>query len=263
MAYKIAFINGKGGCGKSTSIFHEAGVFAQRGEKTLVIDLDKQGNTTKFLLIENEEEIENTMFDYMVGNCKVEDVVKKAYFRSRGNANPKYYGVDVLASDKRFEDESLLSYVDIKEDLNRFIEEQGYKWVLVDMPPSNKRLNEICFSQIVSNVIAPFSSDIFSVDGYADLMDIINQARTVNEHLNILGIYLSRYDERCGVDRFIKEQLEEFDTFLDVQIPLMADLREGVMFGRPMSFYKKFSKSRTAYEKLADVIEEKINELNR
>lgn len=263
MTNKVAFINGKGGCGKSTSIFHEAGVFAHRGEKTLVIDLDKQGNSTKFLLMENEEEVTHTMFDYMTGECKIEDVVKHAYFRSRGNANPKYYGVDVLPSDKRFEDESLLNGIDIKDDLARFINEQGYQWVLVDMPPSNKRLNEICFAQIVDNVIAPFSSDIFSVDGYADLMEVVNEARMVNDKLNILGIYLARYDAQCGVDRFIKEQLEEFDTFLDVQIPLMADLREGVMFGRPMSFYKMFSKSRTAYEKLADVMEQKIEELSR
>lgn len=263
MVNKVAFINGKGGCGKSTSIFHVAGVFAHRGEKTLVIDLDKQMNSTKFLLMENEEEVTSTMFDYMTGACGIEDVVKKAYFRSRGNANPKYYGVDVLSSDKRFEDESLLDLnnIDIKGDLNRFIEEQGYKWVLVDMPPSNKKLNEICFSQIVDCVIAPFSSDIYSVDGYADLMNIVNDARLVNDRLNILGIYLARYDAQCGVDKFIKEQLEYFDTFLDVQIPLMADLREGVMFGRPMSFYKMFSKSRTAYEKLADVMEQRIEEL--
>ena len=263
MTNKVAFINGKGGCGKSTSIFHEAGVFAHRGEKTLVIDLDKQSNSTKFLLMENEEEVKYTMFDYMTGECEIEDIVKQAYFRSRGNANPKYYGVDVLPSDKRFADESLLNGIDIKDDLARFINEQGYKWVLVDMPPSNKKLNEICFAQIVDNVIAPFSSDIFSVDGYADLMEIVNEARMVNDKLNILGIYLARYDAQCGVDRFIKEQLEEFDTFLDVQIPLMADLREGVMFGRPMSFYKMFSKSRTAYEKLADVMEQKIEELSR
>lgn len=263
MVKNVAFINGKGGCGKSTSIFHVAGVFAYRGQKTLVIDLDKQKNTTKFLLIENEDEIEKTMFDFMVGDCEVDEIVKKAYFRKRGNANPKYYGVDVLPSDKRFEDESLLdvSKVDIKDKLKKFIEEQGYEWVIVDMPPSNKKINQICFSQIVNNVIAPFSSDLYSVDGYADLMEIINEAREVNDNLNVLGIYLSRYDAQCGVDRVIKQQLEEFDTFLDVQIPLMADLREGVMFGRPMSFYKMISKSRTAYEKLADTIEQKIEEL--
>lgn len=259
--HKVAFINGKGGCGKSTSIFHIAGVFAERGEKTLVIDLDKQSNTTKILLMENEEEIKYTTFDYMKGKCEITDVVKKSYFRRRGNANPKYYGVDVLPTDKRFEDESLLKNIDIKEGLNRFIENEGYQWVLVDMPPSNKKINEICFAQIVDNVISPFSSDIFSVDGYADLMNIVNKARMTNDELNILGIYLARYDAKCGVDRFIKEQLEEFDTFLDVQIPLMADIREGVMFSRPMSFYKKNSKSKLAYEKLADVMKQKIEEL--
>lgn len=263
MVKKVAFINGKGGCGKSTSIFHVAGVFARRGQKTLVIDLDKQRNTTKFLLIENEEEIEKTMFDFMQGTCEIKDIVKKAYFRKRGNANPRYYGVDVLPSDIRFKDESLLDLdeINIKEKLDAFIEEQGYEWVIVDMPPSNEKLNKICFTQIVDNVISPFSSDLFSVDGYADLMEIVNEARSVNDELNILGIYLSRYDERCGVDRYIKEQLEEFDTFLDVQIPLMADLREGIMFGRPMSFYKMFSKSKIAYEKLVDVMELKIEEL--
>lgn len=262
MVRKVAFINGKGGCGKTTSIFHVAGVLAKQGYKTLVIDLDKQKNSTKFLLIENETPIVNTMFDYMTGSCKVEDIVQKALFRSRGNANPKYYGVDVLPSDKRFEDESLLCGVNIKEDLNRFIMEQNYDWVLVDMPPSNKTLNEICFSQIVENVIAPFSSDIYSVDGYADLMDDINAARLINDNLNILGVYLSRYNSRKGIDRFIKEQLEEFDTFIDVQIPLMADVEEGVLFGRPLSFYKLSSKSKEAYEKLVSVMEQKINELN-
>lgn len=262
-ARKVAFINGKGGCGKSTSIFHIAGVFASRGEKTLVIDLDKQGNTTKFLLIENEEEIEYTMFDYMNKECAVEDIVKKAYFRTRGNANPKYYGVDVLPFDKRFEDETLIHIdkIDIENDLNRFIREQGYEWVIVDMPPSNKKLNHICFTQIVDNVIAPFSSDIFSVDGYADLMNIVNEARLQTETLNILGVYLSRYDARCGVDRYIKSELEQFDTFIDIQIPLMADLREGIMFGRPMSFYKQNSPSKDAYEKLADWMKIRIDEL--
>ncbi len=260
MAKKVAFINGKGGCGKSTSIFHVTGVLAHRGEKVLVIDLDKQRNTTKFLLMENEETIEKTMYDYMKGQADLEEIVKKAYFRSRGNANPKYYGVDVLPSDKRFEDESGLKNIDIKDDLETFVHANGYDWVIVDMPPSNKALNDICFTQIVDNVIAPFSSDLFSVDGYSDLMDIVNEARHLNEGLKILGVYLARYDAQCGVDRFIKEQLQEFDTFIDVQIPQMADLREAIMFARPLSFYKMFSKSRTAYEKLVEVMEKKIEE---
>lgn len=261
MSNNVAYVNGKGGCGKSTSIFHVAGVLAHRGDKVLVIDLDKQRNTTKFLLMENDEKIEKTMYDFMKGQARLDEIVKKAYFRCRGNANPKYYGVDVLPSDKRFEDESNLKNVNIKGDLAAFVDANGYDWVLVDMPPSNKALNDICFTQMVDYVIAPFSSDLFSVDGYDDLMSIVNEARHMNENLKILGVYLARYDGQCGVDRFIKEQLQEFDTFIDVQIPLMADVREAVMFARPLSFYKMFSKSRAAYEKLVDVMEQKIKDM--
>lgn len=261
MVKKIAFINGKGGCGKTTSIFHTSGVLADKKKKTLVIDLDKQRNTTDTLLMENEDEVEYTMYDVMLGNARIEDVVKKAFFKSRANANPKYYGVDVLPSDVRFEDEIELkeANINIKEELEEFIIANGYEWVLVDMPPSNKTLNEVCFTQIVDNVIVPFSSDVYSVSGYGDLMDTVNRAREINHELNILGIYLARYMSNCAVDRFIKSQLEEFgDIFIDLQIPLMADIREAVMFGRPISFYKMFSKSKTAYENLVEVMEEKI-----
>lgn len=263
MTNKVAFINGKGGCGKSTSIFHVAGVLANKGEKVLVIDLDKQRNTTKFLLMENEQGVKKTMYDYMAGDATVDEITRQALFRSRGNAKPKYYGVDVLPSDKRFEDEGTLRNleIDIKEDLGYYIKENDYKWVLVDMPPSNRALNEICFTQIVDSVIAPFSSDLFSVDGYSDLMEIVNEARNMNEELKILGVYLARYDSQCGVDRFIREQLLAFDTFIDVQIPLMSDVRESIMFARPLSYYKAVSKSRTAYEKLVEVMEKKIRSM--
>ena len=64
--------------------------------------------------------------------------------------------------------------------------------------------------------------------------------------------------KNCAVDRYIKEQLSEFDTFIPVQIPLMADVREAVMFGRPISYYKLFSDSKNAYEKLTDEIKKRI-----
>lgn len=258
---KIAFINGKGGCGKTTSIFHTAGVLASKGETVLVIDFDKQRNTTDALLMENENIKPYTILDFMKGKVRVNEVVNKAYFRSRGNALPKYCNVDVIGADVRLEDEKLLRGIDIKDKLAEFIRRKGYTWVLVDMPPSNKVLNDICFSQIVDYVIVPFSSDFFSVSGYGDLMDTVNKAREVNPNLVILGIYLSRYMANCAVDRYIKDQLKSFgDIFIDVQIPLKADIREAVMFGRPISYYKMFSTSRTAYEQLVNEMENRIKQ---
>ena len=89
-------------------------------------------------------------------------------------------------------------------------------------------------------------------------MNTVEEARKVNPSLNILGVYLSRYMKNCAVDRFIKEQLEEFETFIPIQIPLAADIREALMFGRPISYYKTFSDSRKAYENLANEMKNRI-----
>ena len=264
MIKKIAFINGKGGCAKTTSLFHFAGVLASRGEKVLVIDLDKQRNLTNSLLINEESEFDEkskTVFDFFTGKADIKEVVKKAFIVGIGERKPKYRGIDVIPSDVRLANEKLLKNVDIADEIEQFISSEGYGWVLIDMPPSNKRINEICFEQIANSVLIPFSSDLYSLEGYGDIIDTVNEGRIKsNKELPILGIFLSRYMERCGVDRYIKENIQEqlSDMFIDVQIPLKADIREGVMFGKPISFYKKISRSRTAFEKLVDEVESRF-----
>ena len=262
MAKKIAFINGKGGCGKTTSIFHVSGVLSKRGEKVLVIDLDNQRNTTDTLLMYNENRPEKTVLDFFHGEAEASEATAQALFQTRGNAKPKYFGVDCMVSDVALQDETELSVIDGKsvgERLEAFIEEQGYTWVLVDMPPSNLTLNNICFGYLVDYALIPFSSDIFSVQGYGDIMDVMAKAREVNPTLNVLGVYLARYMTQCAVDKYIRDELLGFETFIDVQIPLASDVREAVMFGRPISYYKAISKSRKAYENLVEEIENRMN----
>lgn len=264
-ANRIAFINGKGGCGKTTSMFHIAGALAKAGEKVLVVDLDKQRNTSKTMLLYTEFPPKSVL-DVMVGEASPEEATAQVLAPvKRSNENAKYYGVECMVASVGLEDETLLSSVDqdrFGELMDTFIKEGGYTWVLVDMPPSNKILNNICFSRLVDYILCPFSSDLFAVDGYGDIMDTIEKARELNPALSVLGIYLSRYMANCGVDRFVKSQLEEFDSFIDVQIPLATDVREAVMFGRPVCFYKKNGKSAAAYESLLREVKKRINRKN-
>jgi len=260
MTKKLAFINGKGGCGKTTSIFNIAGVLANSGEKVLVIDFDKQRNTTDTLLM-NSQMPEKTVFDVMQG-AFFEEATEKALFTPIGHRNPRYFGVDCVASDIRLENEEELLKIDgsrFGERLNAFVEEMEYDWVLIDMPPSNRMLNFICFGHVADYLIVPFSSDMFSVSGYGDIVETVEVARELNPHLKTLGVYLARFMHNCAVDEYIREQLLDFDTFIDIQIPLAADVREAVMFGRPISYYKKTSKSRTAYEQLVKEIRSRIS----
>jgi chromosome partitioning protein len=263
MANRIAFINGKGGCGKTTSIFQVSGVLANLNKKVLVIDLDKQKNTTSTLMMNVDEKDlpRKSVFDFLQGKSATEEATGRALFQRRGNALPRYYGVDCMVADARLENEALLKRTDggkLKAELDNFIKKKGYDWVLVDMPPSNATLNNICFSYIADFVIIPFSSDIFSLDGYDSIAENIKTARNINERLHSLGVYLARYMSNCALDKYIKDELSErlFDKnlnrndFIDVQIPLSSDIREAVFYGRPISYYKESSNSCKAYENL-------------
>lgn len=271
MANKIAFINSKGGCGKTTSIFHVSGVLSKLGKKILVIDLDKQKNTTSTLMMNVDGAAgvgsgsgqfpHKSVYDFLLGTADADEVTGQALFQRRGNAKPKYYGVDCMVSDIRLENEVALKKVNapaIGAELSEFIHQEKYDWVLVDMPPSNATLNQICFSHIVDFVVIPFSSDMFSLDGYENIAETIKAARGVNANLRSLGVYLSRYMNNCALDRYIKSELSErlFDRnlnkndFIDVQIPIASDIREAVFYGRPISYYREGSNSCQAYERL-------------
>lgn len=268
---KIAFVNGKGGCGKTTSLFHIAGVLSSQGKKVLIVDLDKQRNSTGLFLMNTPEEDKptTTMFDFFVGNGLIGTAVARSYFQTRGNSKPRYYGVDVAVSSLSFGDERKIvfsmdgedfDYRKIRKEFNRYVSANQYDYVLVDMPPSNATVNRLCFYSLVDYAIIPFSSDVFALDGYGDLLKIINEARSENPHLNVLGVFLSRYMSNCAVDKFFRDSLIESlgKTFIDIQIPLASDVRESVMFGRPISYYKQNSKSRSAFEMLVAEIENRI-----
>lgn len=269
---RIAFINGKGGCGKTTSLFHISGVLSSMNKSVLVVDLDKQRNSTSLLLMNTpqEEKPTATMFDFFMGDSSVEATVAHSYFQSRGNAKAKYCGVDIAVSSVDFGDERDIvfsmdgedfDYSSLRKSFNKFINDRGYDYVLVDMPPSNATVNRLCFHCLVDYCIIPFSSDVFSMDGYGDLLSVINEARVENPNLNVLGVFLSRYMSNCSVDRFIRDSLAESlgKIFIPVQIPLSSDVRESVMFGRPISYYKQHSKSKSSYEQLVLEIERRIN----
>lgn len=271
MSKRIAFINSKGGCGKTTSIYSVAGELSKRigkGEKILVVDADKQRNLT-FCFFGLDDETEygirptHTLFDFLTGED--EDIVGQALWQKRGNSNPNYYGVDVMISDKRLAEEDKLADIDlesVRERFSKFVEEGGYSYVLIDMPPSNKSLNRIVFGCMVDYAIIPFSSDLFCVDGYGDIINEVDECRDVNLNITVLGVFFSRFFEGCSVDRFVRQDMIDngIGNLFNAYIPMMTDIRESPMFHRPITYYKKKSRTKDAVEELTTEI---ITRLNR
>ena len=72
MGKVISLVNQKGGVGKTTTSINLSASLAVLGKKTLLIDLDPQGNTTTGVGI-NKGEIEKSAYDVLIGECQIEE----------------------------------------------------------------------------------------------------------------------------------------------------------------------------------------------
>lgn len=258
----LAFINSKGGCGKTTSLFHIAGALAKTaGCKVLVIDLDKQGDATNALLSEQESGYEDNsktknVLHFLRGEAAFEDVVKRNYLKKNGCRKPSYEGIDVLPYSPKLENQRLLKDIAVREKLMEIGEK--YDYVLIDCPPSNRAVEQMVFEQMADYILVPMSSDLDSIRGYGALVEKVSAAREVNENLAILGIYMSMYNKRVGTQKEILSLMEQnFDMFLDVQIPMSSAIVDSKLDGRPISYYKK-SAAKDAVEELTKKIIERV-----
>lgn len=265
MTNKVAFINNKGGCGKTTSLFHIAGELASRGKKVLVLDFDKQCDTTNNFLSEEESEYEPaqalTIFDYISGSCSFSDCVKKNYIRV-GNKKPEYHGIDVVPSDNRLERQTLLSAAIKDRDVKGLFEGLGYDFILVDCPPSNRAVESVVLGQIADGVVVPMSADLNTIRGYGKLLDKVKTAREQNPNLQIIGIYFSMFFRNRSKNKEYREiMIKKFpDLFIDIQIPNCTDIVKAIEDkGQPMAFYKKESVgANEAIQRLVDEIIDRI-----
>ena len=76
MGRAIAIANQKGGVGKTTTSINLSATLAEKGKKVLVIDTDPQGNTTSGFGL-NKNQLENTIYELLIGDCKVDDALYK------------------------------------------------------------------------------------------------------------------------------------------------------------------------------------------
>ena len=81
MGRTIAIANQKGGVGKSTTAINLSSCLGEMGQKVLTIDMDPQGNTTSGMGVEKNE-VENTIYELLLGESKLEDCIIPLNFES-------------------------------------------------------------------------------------------------------------------------------------------------------------------------------------
>lgn len=252
----LACVNGKGGVGKTTTLFHLAGLLAKKGKKVLVLDMDKQRNLTNSLLNEDDDYFDNegklpTIYDVVVNGADFKEAIRPVFLTERlqgsfvkGEEAKRINvetGIDIIPSDIRLEHNvSDLVGVDVKDRYLEFVNESGYDWVLVDMPPSSREVNSLVFGQIVNNIFVPVEANQDSATGYGDLIDVINEDRIVNPNLKLLGVFVNKYNMRNRKSREWKEYFEDFgEEYISTYIPSKPIIVDSRDEGRPLSYYGK------------------------
>ncbi|MBR6692790.1 MAG: ParA family protein, partial [Clostridia bacterium] len=173
MAIVVAFSNQKGGVGKTTSCVNMSAYLAVEGKKTLLIDLDPQGNSTSGLGIKKNE-LSNSVYGVLCGECEVKNVIFPTVIE----------GLDIMPSNIDLAGAEVeLIYMKSREKiLKNAIEniKDEYDVITIDCPPSLGLLT-INALTAADKVIIPIQSEYYALEGLSQLMNTVRLAR---KHLN-------------------------------------------------------------------------------
>ncbi len=194
---KIAVINQKGGTGKTTTAVNLAAGIAEKGIRTLLVDMDPQGSVGVSLGIRGEK----TITDYLLKKGGLQDCVI-----------PVRKDLDVITSNERL---SISEFEFIKDDANAFRMREcfsniyEYRFIVVDCPPSMSYLGRAVLN-FCNEIIIPVSCDYLSFMGTQNIIKSINY---INEFLKrdivITGVLPTFFDIRNRISHLILQDLQK------------------------------------------------------
>ena len=242
MGKVIAIVNQKGGVGKTTTSVNLAATIGSFGYKTLLVDVDPQGNATSGLGV-NKRDVKASTYDMIVGDSKAEEILINTPFKC----------LDLLPSDMNLAGAEL-ELVDMKNRDSRIKNalaplKEKYEFIIIDCPPSLGLLtvNVLCAAD---SVIVPIQCEYYAHEGLSQLMNTIRQVkRLYNPLIDLEGVLLTMYDGRLNLTQQVVNEVKRFfpQKVYATVIPRNVRLSEAPSFGQPVLYYDKSSKGSLAY----------------
>ena len=253
MAKIIAFANQKGGVGKTTSAVNIAASLGIMGKKTLIVDLDPQGNATSGVGIPKRS-LKGTVKEVLTGETDIKQVILSTNYQ-----NLSIVPTNVTLSGAEFDlynDEG--SEYNLKDAFKSI--SADYDYIIIDCPPS---LGMLTINAFVASdgILVPMQAEFYAVEGLSQLISTTKRIKKLyNEDLQIVGILITMYNKRLLLSMQVMDELQKYypDKLFNTTISRNVKLSEAPGFGKPVYYHDKHSKGANEYLDVAKELVERI-----
>ncbi|MEY3493725.1 MAG: hypothetical protein RL413_1143 [Actinomycetota bacterium] len=242
----IAVANQKGGVGKTTTSINVSACLAELGYRTLVIDLDPQGNASSGVGVETRG-IETSMYDVLLHDAPMEDCIEPASLKNLfvAPSNLDLAGAEIELVPLMAREHRLKKAVDSVLD--------DFDFVVIDCPPS---LGLLTVNALVAakEVLVPIQCEYYALEGLGQLLRNVDLVkRNLNPALEVSTIVCTMFDSKTKLSNEVVAEVREHfgDKVCKTVIPRNVRLSEAPSHHQPINVYDPSSKGAVAYRLVA------------
>lgn len=249
MSKVICIANQKGGVGKTTTAVNLSASLAVAEKRTLLIDMDPQGNATSGFGF-GSKEISQSIYQAIIEKTPLHTLIRgtELNFLKIVPANIDLIGAEI----------ELVPMPDRELRLKAAIQEyrKEFDFLIIDCPPSLGLLTVNSLTA-ADSVLIPLQCEYYPLEGLSQLLKTIELIKeNLNPSLKIEGILLTMFDKRNNLAHQVSNEIRKHfnDLVFNTVIPRNVRLSESPSFGKPIILYDADSKGAESYLNLAKEI---------